>query len=1286
MKDTLTKFVTFSKKPREVENVAEPESENFVGYIDEIKNGVIAGWVKSHDTDEPLVIDILIEGNLVVTALIADVERPDVGAAGFGQGRYGFKATLPLQLPSGKMLKDSDSLMVEVVLTSDQALALKRTVSPEMSPSAPTSAFFCKGRIESVSETELRGWAVNTHDTKECISIDILIDGVLFCKTRNDQRRKDLVRAGLSDGIGGIRVALPLAELGSGTYTIAMRMPDGNVVAQDVMVEGEKRRVRRHAFAAPILTRDTAIIVPVYNAYDDVENCINRLAAFTPADVDILFIDDASPDERIGKLLERTKAYPNMHVLRNETNMGFTRTINRGLTEVGKKHAILLNSDARVTPGWLEGMLTAASSRPRVATVTAMSDRAGAFSAPTIGNDNELPPGVDEVTYARAFRRRSAGLYPIVPTGNGFCMFVNRACIDEIGSLDEAAFPRGYGEENDFCMRAGRAGWLNLIDDRTYVFHDRSKSFGEAKTDLMKAGRAVIDARYPEYKTAIRVFSNGTDLGLARILARWAQRDCATPRETQPRLLFVVATQTGGTPQTNLDLMGAIADGFDSWLMRCDSENLILMRREGDNFEEIARHELQEKLEPIRHTSAEYEAVVGDWLRQYDFELVHIRHLAWHSLNLPRIAKAQGCTVVFSFHDFYALCPSIKLLRADGTYYGGDLTQLNGLASFELWPPESMPPVDAKWISYWRDRFVDALTPCDAFVTTSNSARDTILTCLPGIAPDRFHVIPHGRNFAELSFLRKRPRHGEPLRILVPGNISTAKGLSIIRDLLAEDRAGLIEFHVLGKIDSTQGISHPRLIIHGTYKRDEFAQRVAALHVHLGAVFSIWDETYCHTLTELWSVGVPPLVFDFPTVANRVRESGAGWVLPHENIQALYQQILTLAFDSAEQDRVDAAVAAWQDMAGCGETTQLMGGRYLNVYRQARGLKAAPIIAVTAPSDKQLQRGNASTDIRLWERTRNSFERDVIYVRMTPNGLRANLQNRSIDGAIIQRNVIPATMVDPLITAFKQAGVGYAIDLDDDLLDVPSDKDPSGKYKAYAPYLRRLLAAARAVTVSTPQLANHLANVNEHVHLVPNRLSDPVWRGYSEAREPDGFLRALYFGSVTHRKDLAMIQPAIEAIIARHPNFRLAVVGVQNEPMPDWAERIIVPIGAVNYGYFVPWLREQTKAFDFALAPLVDTTFNQHKSGLKAMEGTALGLPVLASNVASFQEMTADLESLTLVDNDTKAWAAAIETAIDQVESNPSKRDVIKKSALAAYGMRDNIPQYDALILDIMNR
>ncbi len=87
-----------------------------------------------------------------------------------------------------------------------------------------------------------------------------------------------------------------------------------------------------------------------------------------------------------------------------------------------------------------------------------------------------------------------------------------------------------------------------------------------------------------------------------------------------------------------------------------------------------------------------------------------------------------------------------------------------------------------------------------------------------------------------------------------------------------------LEFHLLGKHPAATP-PHPRVVRHGPYTRDDFRERVRAISPHVGAVFTIVEETWCHTLTEMWSAGLPAVVFDFPTVAGRVRESGAGWVV-----------------------------------------------------------------------------------------------------------------------------------------------------------------------------------------------------------------------------------------------------------------------------------------------------------------------------------------------------------------------------------------------------------------------
>lgn len=1278
-------------------------SASFQGNIDGLHDRSIIGWVRKRDEPDAQRVDVFVNDMEIAKNVTANLYRADVKEAGFGSGHFGFECQLPDTIQSGEIeiviresdghrkllqrrlqLHSKDSHQTDtgefLISESNATLSGETYATPVLNSSkAPKYDL----RIERLTETKLRGWAVDRNDPGRIFPVELWIDEQPFQSLRNDQSRRDLERAQLSKGRGGVAADIPLNLLEPGEHKVTLRLPDGTTEDRIVSTVGHPSGVALDS-NVPIPTKtETAIIVPVYNAADDLRVCIKRLVDYTSDCVEILLIDDFSSDPEIQKILREAEQYRNFRTLQNSKNLGFTGTVNRGLELIGRKHAVLLNSDARVTPGWLEGMLRAAAARPRVATVTAMSDRAGAFSAPNMGNENELPPGVDEITYARAFRRRGLGLYPTVPTGNGFCMFVNRACLDEIGGLDAAAFPRGYGEENDFCMRAGRAGWCHLIDDRTYVFHDRSKSFGEAKQDLVLEGRAVIDVRYPEYKNAISVFGRDMKIQTARFQAKKALHDCNDPRTSLPRTLFVVATQTGGTPQTNLDLMEALSDGTDSWLMRCDSRQIVLYHFRENTLQEVRHHELSETLEPIRHVSGEYDKVVADWLEYLDIDIVHIRHIAWHSLNLPKIAKDKGCRVVFSFHDFYTVCPTVKMLRPrNDDPVGGRPGASN---KPELWSDVSMPPLTDEWCQFWRDRFDGMLSNCDQFVTTSHSAKSTIIENLPNIDGKRFHVIPHGRDFDEFRNLRVRPHHGTPLRILVPGNISMAKGLGVIRDLLEIDKSELLEIHILGKIDDSHGISHPRLKLHGTYNRNDFARKVASIKPHLGAVFSVWDETFCHTLTELWSVGVPPIVFDFATVAGRVRETGAGWVMPHLDVNELYQEIITTAFDTAEQDRVENAISAWQTGSGAGQSTRLMAAKYQNVYRLAKDLPTLPIVGLVAPTSQTLTSTNASTEIRMWERTRYSHTRQVIYVRMTPNSLLANLKAGELRGAILQRNAIPATLVNDLLEAFKDSKIKYLLDLDDNLLTVPEDKDPTGQHAAYAPKLEQLIRRAEIVTVSTEPLRTHLELLNNRIAVMPNRLSDPLWRGSLKKRVNDGTIRCLYFDSSTHSENLNVILPALEVIASNHSDFRLSTIGIHHETdLPVWMNQLEVPDKIKSYAEFVLWLRSQTEHFDFAVAPLQSSLFNPHKCGLEIIEGAALGLPVLASDLPIYENVCRLIPEARLVKNNKRSWIAAIEAAIKEAKVSGPDRSEIRHAVFPKLAMSSSAREFDQLLLDFI--
>lgn len=326
----------------------------------------------------------------------------------------------------------------------------------------------------------------------------------------------------VEDGVSGFLV--PFGDIDSAAARISDLCEDGALIRR--MGEAGRARVVREN--APARLRDnlraalsevagaaigkraparrTTVIVPVFNAPDETAACLKSLRkALDPRVARVLVINDGSADPRIAPLLDAYSRAEGFEIRENERNLGYTKTINIGVRAAGEDDVVLLNSDTVVTPGWLDGLIEAARRGDDIGTATAMGDNAGAFSFPRKDQPNPKPDRMTHAEHAEAILLRTRGLAPVeTPTGSGFCMYIRREVFSRIGFFDEEAFPRGYGEENDFCMRALKAGFRHVISPYAYVFHTRSASFGAEKEKLIKSAVETVMRRHPDYVPLVK--------------------------------------------------------------------------------------------------------------------------------------------------------------------------------------------------------------------------------------------------------------------------------------------------------------------------------------------------------------------------------------------------------------------------------------------------------------------------------------------------------------------------------------------------------------------------------------------------------------------------------------------------------------------------------------------------------------------------------------------------------------------------------------------------------------
>lgn len=250
------------------------------------------------------------------------------------------------------------------------------------------------------------------------------------------------------------------------------------------------------------------IILCVHNALEDVKNCLQSVYLNLLPNHNVIIVDDGS-DKSTHDYLRTFADIQNFKLIRHDKPKGYTKSANIGIKASNAPFVILLNSDTIVCNNWVLKLLQAANSGPDVGVVGPISNAASWQSVPLLRDPNHggmminsLPTGLTISEMDQLCEKYGwFNLFPKVPLINGFCYGINRNLINTIGYFDEKAFPNGYGEEDDYSMRALDAGFSLVIATHCYIYHAKSKSFGtERRSALATDGGKLVRERHGEHR------------------------------------------------------------------------------------------------------------------------------------------------------------------------------------------------------------------------------------------------------------------------------------------------------------------------------------------------------------------------------------------------------------------------------------------------------------------------------------------------------------------------------------------------------------------------------------------------------------------------------------------------------------------------------------------------------------------------------------------------------------------------------------------------------------------
>lgn len=612
------------------------------------------------------------------------------------------------------------------------------------------------------------------------------------------------------------------------------------------------------------------IILPVYNAFDDVTECLERVVRHTDLDWHMILIDDASTDGRVRPHLQAFAAqHPDrVTLVLLDENHGFVGAVNRGLAlaEGRAGHVVLLNSDAMVPSGWASRLLAPLEADPSIASVTPMSNDAEIFSVPVMGERLDLPTGLADRMDAAAQKLSMPMRLPSAPTGVGFCMALHSKWLTSVPRFD-TAFGRGYGEEVDWCQKIRARGGRHVCLPSLFVEHRGGQSFGaEAKRDLVFKANTMIARRYPRYDLDVQGFIGRDPLRTPRLALAVAMA-AEVSRGSVP--LYVAHAMGGGADQAlmaEIDVMteaGQFAlvlrvGGAERWQLEVHGPTGVVAGTIGD----LAS--VRRLLAPVCALSVIYSCGVGDG---------DPVELPAAMLSLAR----SGAHVTFEarVHDFFMISPSYCLLDSAGRFNGPVTTATRDHAHTATRPDGRVVPL-REWQAAWHT----FLAACSEITVFSEPSRDVLLASYPDLTGK---IVTRPHSLTVPVGVVPKPSPDAPRVVAVLGNINLQKGARVLCDLAktAQGQVGAPKFVLIGNIDPSFTLpSGVRL--HGTYQRSEIAHLADRYGVTDWLIPSIWPETFSYATHEALATGLPVYAFDIGAQGDAVRHSVNGVPIPFD--------------------------------------------------------------------------------------------------------------------------------------------------------------------------------------------------------------------------------------------------------------------------------------------------------------------------------------------------------------------------------------------------------------------
>ena len=627
------------------------------------------------------------------------------------------------------------------------------------------------------------------------------------------------------------------------------------------------------------------IIVPVYNGFKFLPDLFDSIYANTTTKFRLIIVDDCSTDKKIAPFLSKlNNKHSNIKLIRNDTNLGFVKTINVASKNV-KNHFVILNTDVVVPKNWLARLMRPIFLEENIASTTPFTNSGTICSFPNFVQDNELFENIPVDELDSYFRQINPdGNYFEIPTGVGFCMGINKNTVKKIGMFDDKTFTRGFGEENDWCMRASNIGFKNVIVPNLFVLHNHGGSFDSVeKEKLSIANEKKLLLKHPEYNDLIKLFVDKDPYKYIRDF-----------------MVFLISANTSKT-KLNLIIDHDIGGGANHYRNEIlenyqskEDKILLLIYDHINCFYKITyfykHYRVNINFVNFRTVKKLMEFAV--------FDNVIINDLVSYPKPLDIVETITNLKPIHKFrlelciHDYYAICPGYLLLN-----HKNELCSLTDDINCGLCLKNRKLPLPPSYeinfndINSWRSCWGALISNCDKIQCFSKSSVNFLKKVYLFTNDTKFNVSYHKVDY--LLPMKKLSFTDYSLNIGVLGAINFPKGSGIIKEvskILQEKNIRHVNIKIIGTSDIKFTSQNVRLT--GAYFKTNLPDIIRKEEIDMFFMPSICPETFSYTCEEIMKMGFPIAVFDIGAPPERVKNYEKGIIIDKIDAEYALEYIL----------------------------------------------------------------------------------------------------------------------------------------------------------------------------------------------------------------------------------------------------------------------------------------------------------------------------------------------------------------------------------------------------------